>query len=80
MEFCFTGPAKVANLHYERKHLIAFAQQKGHEVQNKVEATTNYLVCNGATNGKVTKKRLASLTCQTPTVTPIELLKMMRFV
>jgi hypothetical protein len=81
MEFGFTGPAKVADLHYERKHLIAFAQEKGHEVQNKVDASTNYLVCNLATvPAKLTRKKAASLKYKAPQITPIEFLKMMGFV
>lgn len=57
-KFVFTGPAMVNGLHIERKFLIALAKEQGHQVQNKVDNTTDYLVMDGDILGfeKGTKK------------------------
>jgi hypothetical protein len=44
MKFAFTGPAIVKGIHYERRYLIALAKEQGHQVQNKVDLTTDFLV------------------------------------
>lgn len=44
MHICFTGSAKVEGLHFERKHLIALAKEKGHHVDAHLDGGTNLVV------------------------------------
>ena len=46
MRIAFTGPAIVNGIHLERKLLIDLAKEKGHTVHNRVDSTTDLLVCN----------------------------------
>jgi NAD-dependent DNA ligase len=77
MNFVFTGPAKVEGLHFERKHLIALAREKGHKVQQKMWFDTDYLVANPESLKKNTLKTRQAKLLQKKVITPAEFLKLM---
>lgn len=77
MRICFTGPAFVKGIHYERTHLIALAKEKGHVVQARVDNTTEYLVKGETT--KKTKKMAAAKHYFAVVITPEDFLKLMGF-
>jgi NAD-dependent DNA ligase len=79
MNIVFTGPAVVANTHFERKHLIALAHEKGHTVQASVRYDTNLLVMNPETAKKKTVKLRDAKHYGVKVTTPEEFLKLMDF-
>jgi NAD-dependent DNA ligase len=80
MRIVFTGPAKVEGLHLERKYLVALARDKGHEVQTKVDASTDWLVTNEEFTAKrCTRKMLAASQNKVTRISPAEFLKQMDY-
>lgn len=77
MRICFTGPAIVRGTHFERKHLIALAKEKGHMVQARVDATTDILVKGAVPHH--TKKMNSAYKHTVVTYTPEDFLKAMGF-
>lgn len=81
MRIVFTGPAKVEGIHLERKHLIALANSRGHQVQNKVDATTDWLVCSDEFINQRTSAKLRAYgaSARTQRITPAQFLDKMNY-
>jgi hypothetical protein len=91
MKFAFTGPAQVDGRHYERKYLIALACENGHQIQKRVDHSTDYLVVNtsnfflGSSIGAPILKKPLTVKMQratyneTPVITPRTFLQMMGY-
>ena len=82
MRICFTGPAIVNGLHFERTHLIALAEEKGHHVDKSVRHNTNFLVVGGTDlyEPKITSKLKKAITLGVPRISVEAFLEDMDFI